>query len=106
VADEEHRLSATWAKHGLRFDGLRWIFVNCAPVDSELFADCFKLLAGPAVEESVITDPMKAAGQGVLEVAPDELHPIDLEGMAFAALSVFDRYTDGALVRAQYPGIG
>jgi hypothetical protein len=105
MADEEHRLSATWTKHGLRFDGFGWIFVNCAPVDSELFADRFELLAGPAVEESVITEPVKAAGQGVLEVAPEELHPIDLEGIAHGVLPVFDGYTDGVLVRAQYPGI-
>jgi len=106
VADEEHRLSATWTKHGFSFDGFGWIVVNCAPVDSEMFADRFELLAGSAVEESVITEPVKAAGQGVLEVAPDELHPIDLERMAFAAPPVFDRYTHVALVRAQYPGIG
>jgi hypothetical protein len=103
VADEEHRLSATWAKHGL---GFGWIFVNFSAVDSELFADRFELLAGPAVEEYVVTDPVKAAGQGVLEVAPDELHPIDLDGISYAVLSVFDRYTDTTLVRAQYPGIG
>ena len=106
VTDKEHRLSATGAKHGLGFDGFGWMVVNFAALDSELFADRFELLAGPAVEESVITEPVEAAGQGVLEVTSDELHSIDLEGMAFAALPVFDGYTDGVLVRAQYPGIG
>ena len=100
MTDEEHRLSATWAKHGLGFDGFGWIVVNFAAVDSELFADRFELLAGPAVEESVITEPVKAAGQGVLEVASDELDPIDLEGIAYAVLPVFDGYTDVVLVRA------
>jgi hypothetical protein len=79
---------------------------NFALVNSDLVSDGFELFAGSAVEESIVTEPVEAAGQGVLEVAPDELDPIDLEGMAYAALPVFDRYTDGALVRAQYPGIG
>ena len=58
------------------------------------------------MKEAVVTDGVEAMGQGVLEVAADELALLDGDGLLAFGLAVLDGYQDRSVGFASYPGVG